>query len=135
VILVLLGLFLAVCTSGGSTTIFEIVDRIIIPRKVECTMLTRTVRTSSRTAKGAASALTTLGKCAASVKTAHARNSSAQNDDPKRQRTKNAVVIFNLLELPLRCFHNIIWYHKRTTHVWDAYVCKQAAFIKQPCLA
>ena len=74
------------CTSGGP--IFEIVDRLIIQRKIECTMSTRTVRASSRTAKGAASAMATLSKCAASVKTARARNSSAQNDDPKRQRTK-----------------------------------------------
>ena len=51
-------------------------------------MSTRTVRVSS---KGAASAMATLAKCAASVKAARARNSSAQNDDPKRQRTKNAV--------------------------------------------
>ena len=51
-------------------------------------MSTSTVRASS---KGAASAMATLRQCAASVKTARARNSSAQNDDPKRQRTKNAV--------------------------------------------
>ena len=51
-------------------------------------MSTRIVRASS---KGAPSAMATLPKCAASVKAARARNSSAQNDDPKRQRTKNAV--------------------------------------------
>ena len=61
---------------------------MIFQRKIECTMSTRTVRPSS---KGAASAMATLRQCAASVKTARARNSSAQNDDPKRQRTKNAV--------------------------------------------
>ena len=61
---------------------------MIFQRKIECTMSTRTVRASS---KGAASAMATRCQCAASVKTARPRNSSAQNDDPKRQRTKNAV--------------------------------------------